>query len=782
MRPNHDMALWGLQYIDDGNTNTLRIARAIGAAGIAGNSWTYWNFTPQITGFPNGVWFDYPSFTVSTNYLYVTTNAFNTSNNLFHGNVVFRILLSELAAGGAVNYSYFRSNIGTERLTEGAGTTMYWGGFTTTTQMRIHRWADGAGNIFWDNINLAAFNYLNRNGVATSPDGTNWAARADSRPTAAYVAGGVLGFMWTARQGTGRPFPYTVHARFSEATRALLTQSDIWHTDYAWMYPAVMPNSDGHLGGSLQIGGAASGTFAYPGTQIWVTDDVTGASNTVGALYFASAGNDGPNNNGWGDYFSIRRHKMRPRTWVSSSHALFGGGAGSNAVPRYLWFGREHDNPIKAAMTSPAPGSVLPGSSVNFMWNTGAYATQDLALRRHDGRRVLQHLESGSGSGHVSCRDGHPDQFRNGVRKALELPDGHRLGVHRLHVYGGSATCVCGCRDDESGAWLNSVEHNGAVHVERGLGQYAVLAVRRRDAGGPQIFNENQGTNLSRTVTGIPINGLPTYVRLWSFCGSWTFVDYTYQTQARTARMISPARRSVLAGATPTFTWKAGIGSTQYWLQIGNARGGVDIWNENQGVGLTRTVAGVPVDGRRIYVRLWSLLAGVWNYVDYEYTAAGTTRARLSSPAEGSAFTSTGPTINWSAGSGATQYWVFLGTSQGANNLLNQNMGTATTVTAAGLPTDRRPIYLRLWSFVGGAWVYNDYVFRAYDGGSVKARLTSPIPEQPALTGTSAVLHWNAGSGATQYLDLCRHDACCCEHPEPEHGHGTVGFGGRASG
>ncbi len=268
--------------------------------------------------------------------------------------------------------------------------------------------------------------------------------------------------------------------------------------------------------------------------------------------------------------------------------------------------------------------------------------------------------------------------------------------------------------------------------------------------GGFNIFNASQGVTLSETVTGVPINGLPVYVRLWSFCGGWTFVDYTYQTSARTARLISPANRSVLGGASQTFTWKAGTASTQYWLYVGNQRGLSDIWNENQGVNLTRTVVGIPVDGRRVYVRLWSLLAGVWNYVDYEFTAAGTPRARLSSPAEGSVLSSA-PTISWLAGTSATRYWVYLGTTQGASNLLNQNMGAALSVSPAGLPADRRAIYLRLWSLIGGSWVYNDYVLRAYDGGSVRARMTSPTPEPPALTGTSATLHWSVGSGATQY-------------------------------
>ena len=459
------MAIWGLQYIKDATTNTLRIARAIGGAGVAGNSWIYYDFTPQQVGFASGVWFDYPSMTVAGNFLYVTSNAFTTATNAFAGNVVMRLPLSNLAAGTGFSFNYFRSNIGTERVTEGAGTTAYWLGFTTTSQMRIHVWPEASNTVTWDNVNLNAFNYLNRDGIATSPDGTNWALRADSRPTAAYVSGGVIGAMWTAKQGAGRPKPYVVHARFSEATRALLSQSDIWNNDYAWMYPSASPNAAGYLAGTLQIGGAASGTFAYPGTQVWITDDVTGASNTVGALAFVSAGNDGPNNNAWGDYFSTRRHKVRTNTWVGASHTLQGGGNGANTVPKYFWFGRERDNPTPSVITSPPPGSTLAGSSVTFNWTSVASATRYLAVRRHDRRRVRKHLESGSGHGDIASRDRTPGHWWHGLRQAVD--PGRQLGLQRLHLY----RCVTAQGGDhQPRTGLDVRRHLGHVQLDHRLG------------------------------------------------------------------------------------------------------------------------------------------------------------------------------------------------------------------------------------------------------------------------------------------------------------------------
>ena len=58
--PSHDMMLWELQYLSDGTNNTIRLARAVGSASVAANSWIYlhlhatefWFSLRHIFGFP----------------------------------------------------------------------------------------------------------------------------------------------------------------------------------------------------------------------------------------------------------------------------------------------------------------------------------------------------------------------------------------------------------------------------------------------------------------------------------------------------------------------------------------------------------------------------------------------------------------------------------------------------------------------------------------------------------------------------------------------------------
>jgi hypothetical protein len=741
--PNQDMAIWGLQYVNDANTNTLRIARAIGSAGVNSNNWLYYDFTPQNVGFPNGVWFDYPSMTVAGASLYVSSNAFLVSNNTFTGNVVMRISLAELAAGSALNFSYFRSNIGTERFTEGAGSTIYWAGFSTTTQMRIHRWTEGSNTIFWDNVNLSAFNYLNRNGSASSPDGTNWAARADSRPTAAYVANGVIGVMWTARQGTGRPKPYTVHARFSESTRALISQADIWNANYAWMYPAVSPNPAGNLGGTLQIGGDTTGTFAYPGTQLWITDDVTGASTTVGAVSYVSAGNDGPNNNGWGDYFSVRRHKTHPNTWVATSHTLQGGGNGSNVVPKYFWFGRVRDAGTPAGMTSPTPGSTLSGANVTFNWNAGSGVTQ-YWLDVGTGGVGTGNIYSASTNTSTSVAvTGLPLTGSTVyVRLWSLLSSGWQYNDYTYKA--ATITCTAAAMTTPTpGSTLPSTSQTFTWSANPCAAEYW-LSVGTGAAGAGNIFDGSTGSTTSRLVSGVPNTGVPLRVRLWSRVnGSWVFVDYTYTSYTvvcTTTAMSSPTPGSTLTGATQTFTWNGNNCATEFWLGVGTTGpGSANIFNASTGKNMSVAVGGLPRNGSTVYVRLWTL-SGMWTSIDYTYTAYTPPIALLQSPANLSLLAGPAATFAWSAGTGVTQYWLSVGTMQGGSNIFDGSTGTARSATVTGLPTAScsstpaftsptaesilsnssvtfnwsntctgSTVWVRIWSRIGSVWDYADY-------------------------------------------------------------------------
>jgi hypothetical protein len=152
-----------------------------------------------------------------------------------------------------------------------------------------------------------------------------------------------------------------------------------------------------------------------------------------------------------------------------------------------------------------------------------------------------------------------------------------------------------------------------------------------------------------------------------------------------------------------------------------------------------------------VYAQLYSLINGSWQYTDYTYTEAGTpVRAALTSPAPGSVLAGSSATFTWSAGAGATEYELRLGTTAGgSSNLYTSGITTTTTETVSGLPPNGVTVYARLYSLINGSWQYTDYTYTEA-GTPVRAALTSPAPGS-VLAGSSATFTWSAGTGVTEY-------------------------------
>jgi hypothetical protein len=192
--------------------------------------------------------------------------------------------------------------------------------------------------------------------------------------------------------------------------------------------------------------------------------------------------------------------------------------------------------------------------------------------------------------------------------------------------------------------------------------------------------------------------------------GAWQFTDYTYETGS--GGLTAPAPQSVLSGPSVTFSWSANAAATQYWLYVsGTGLGGSELYNQSTGTALSASVSGLPMDGRTIYVRLWYLAGGNWLFSDYLYTATGAAqRPQMSTPTPGATLAGTSQTFGWSAGSGVSQYWLYVGSSVGGSDLYNQSTGTNLSTAVNNLPADRRTLYVRLWFLTGTTWQFNDFI------------------------------------------------------------------------
>ncbi|MCP4344033.1 MAG: hypothetical protein GY795_00725 [Desulfobacterales bacterium] len=232
-------------------------------------------------------------------------------------------------------------------------------------------------------------------------------------------------------------------------------------------------------------------------------------------------------------------------------------------------------------------------------------------------------------------------------------------------------------------------------------------------SGANDVYSDDQGTNTSVDISGLPRDGEALYVRLWSKVnGEWVYSsDNTYNAcncSSSVAAIQNPASGSALASDTETFTWN-NSGASQYWLWIGTSSDGNDVYNEDQGTNTSVAISGLPHSGETLYVRLWSKVNGAWLYnSDYTYTACNhsSSIAGIQSPASGSALASTSETFTWD-NAGASQYWLWIGTSAGSNDVYNGNQATNTSAVISDLPSSGETLYVRLWSKVSGTWFYD---------------------------------------------------------------------------
>lgn len=349
--PSDDITVWLLQYSYSSTTQQggQRIAIANGRADLqAGSvgSWHSYYFDPLNFGRPAGEWMDFPDIAYSNGFLYCASNIFNAASS-FTDSVVWRMDLAQLAAGGAVNYSYSRSSTGlgggaSYRLTQNATTTMYFAEHRSTTTTRAYRWPDASGTISWTDITVPDWSSATGY-VANGPNGVNWAGRADSRITGAWFrsAANEYGFMWHCGPTTGRAQVYVRTIRISGATNTLISTQDTWSATYQFMYPAACVNAAGDIGCCTAIGSST----LNPTTCYFIVD--TGClPNFSGQSVNWFTGNAAPSTaSRWGDYFSLQRHPVNTNTFIGTGMTCRDGGANSNSEPHYVWFGHDDNAP-----------------------------------------------------------------------------------------------------------------------------------------------------------------------------------------------------------------------------------------------------------------------------------------------------------------------------------------------------------------------------------------------------------------------------------------------------
>jgi List-Bact-rpt repeat protein/fibronectin type III domain protein len=89
--------------------------------------------------------------------------------------------------------------------------------------------------------------------------------------------------------------------------------------------------------------------------------------------------------------------------------------------------------------------------------------------------------------------------------------------------------------------------------------------------------------------------------------------------------LTSPKPNTTLEGETATFTWTPNeTAVSKYYLEIGSAAHTDDLYDSGLIAAnvLSRSVSGLPTDGRAVFVRFWWLVNGTWEVSRVEFAAA----------------------------------------------------------------------------------------------------------------------------------------------------------------
>ena len=398
-------------------------------------------------------------------------------------------------------------------------------------------------------------------------------------------------------------------------------------------------------------------------------------------------------------------------------------------------------------MTAPTPGSRLSASSVLFSWTAGSGVAEfRLKVGTTLGGNQIYDASQGLGRSRLVGR----------------IPtNGTTVYVRLAYLLGGTwqsrdytyLAALAGARPEIAspvpGSTLTSHSVTFTWTSAPSVTEHRLKV--GNTLGGTQYYDKPHGTALSATVTNMPTDGSPVYVRLAAFqSGAWVSTDYLYTAATYAIPDItSPSPGSTLPPTRATFAWSAGTAVTEYRLKVGTSPGGTDIHDASAGLTRTAAVVGLPPGGRQIYVRLAWVVGGVWKSRDCEFKSAAFAIPLLQQPTAGSTLPQTTATFVWSPGTGVQEYRLKVGTTLGGSQVLDSPLGLVTSRTVSGLPDNGGPLYVRLAYLLGGTWGSDDYTF-TMASSRTDPRITSPVPGS-TLTATSAAFAWTAGGGAAEY-------------------------------
>jgi len=234
----------------------------------------------------------------------------------------------------------------------------------------------------------------------------------------------------------------------------------------------------------------------------------------------------------------------------------------------------------------------------------------------------------------------------------------------------------------------------------------------------------------SYQASGLP-SGQTLYARVWAEVGGiWRYTDSTFTAAASVVlapTLTYPANGAVNANMSQPITWTTVANAQAYYLYVGTTVGTKNLIDTGGLQTTSYQASGLP-SGQTLYARVWAEVGGIWRYTDSTFTAAASAplAPTLTYPANGAVNANMSQPITWTTVANAQAYYLYVGTTAGAKNVVDTGGLQATSYQAAGLPSGVT-LYARVWAQVSGIWRYTDSTFTAAASGPLAPTLTYPV-------------------------------------------------------
>ncbi len=210
------------------------------------------------------------------------------------------------------------------------------------------------------------------------------------------------------------------------------------------------------------------------------------------------------------------------------------------------------------------------------------------------------------------------------------------------------------------------------------------------------------------------------YARIWTkLSGVWFYNDASFTTKTvivpSKANFIYPLEGAIGVDGTQPFQWTAVTNAEAYYLYVGTSPGAKDLVDTGEIQTTSQSLPALPA-GQILYARIWTRLNGVWFYNDASFTTKAAivpSKANFIYPLDGAMGVDGTQPFQWTAVANANGYYLYVGTSLGAKDLVDTGEIQTTSQSLPALPAGQI-LYARIWTHLGNSWYFNDVSFINY--------------------------------------------------------------------